>query len=286
MKRFFVLFNPASGNSTGEKNAHRLDSIIDGELIYLNITKLNCSDFSEKLEENDSIVLCGGDGTLNRFINDVDCDSLNNDLYLFPSGSGNDFLLDIGYKKPDKPIKINDYIKNLPIISVNGKDYKFLNGAGAGIDGYCCHVCDQLRRTKNKNASYIGVAFKGIIKSFTPINAKVTVDGKEYNFKKMWLSPVMKGKYCGGALKLAPNQERTNKTVTFITAHNISRLRLLTILPTVYSGKHIKFKKYVECLSGHQFRIEFESPTVLQIDGESIENVKEFKVSTKLLKYV
>ena len=47
-----------------------------------------------------------------------------------------------------------------------------------------------------------------------------------------------------------------------------------------------KFKKYVECLSGHQFRIEFESPTVLQIDGESIENVKEFKVSTKLLKYV
>lgn len=286
MKRFFVLFNPASGNSTGEKNAHRLDSIIDGELIYLNITKLNCSDFSEKLEENDSIVLCGGDGTLNRFINDVDCDSLNNDLYLFPSGSGNDFLLDIGYKKPAKPIKINDYIKNLPIISVNGKDYKFINGAGAGIDGYCCYVCDQVRKKENKNVSYMSVALKGIIKSFAPINAKLTVDGKEYNFKKMWLSPIMKGRFCGGGFMLAPNQKRSYDSLTFVTAHNVSRLKLLTILPTALFGKHVKFKKNVECISGKEFSVEFETPTILQVDGEAYENVKEFKVSTKLLKYV
>ena len=152
MKKYFVLFNPASGNSTGEKNAHRLDNIIDDELIYLNITKLDCSEFVNTLKESDSIILCGGDGTLNRFVNDVDCDSLSNDLYLFPSGSGNDFLLDLGYKKVNKPIKINDYVKNLPVIEFNGSSFKFLNGAGAGIDGYCCYVCDQVRKNENKNS--------------------------------------------------------------------------------------------------------------------------------------
>ena len=41
------------------------------------------------------IILTGGDGTLNSFINKADCDNLKQKLYFYASGSGND--LEIGF---------------------------------------------------------------------------------------------------------------------------------------------------------------------------------------------
>ena len=32
------------------------------------------------------------------------------------------------------------YAQKLPTVTVNGKAYRFLNGIGYGIDGYCCQV--------------------------------------------------------------------------------------------------------------------------------------------------
>ena len=52
-------------------------------------------------------------------------------------------------KFSDKPVKINKYIKGLPTVTVNGKDYRFINGIGFGIDGYCCEVGDE-KKAKGK----------------------------------------------------------------------------------------------------------------------------------------
>lgn len=41
-------------------------------------------------------ILCGGDGTLNRFINDLGGVKLSCEILYFPGGSGNDFAHDIG----------------------------------------------------------------------------------------------------------------------------------------------------------------------------------------------
>jgi len=77
---------------------------------------------------------------------------------------------------------------------------------------------------------------------------------------------------------LAPVQERSADHLTFITAHDVSRLRLLTILPTALSGKHIKFTKYIDCIEGKSISVEFDRPTTLQIDGETLNNVLNFSV--------
>lgn len=36
------------------------------------------------------MILCGGDGTLNRFVNDVNGMNIPNKLYYYPTGTGND----------------------------------------------------------------------------------------------------------------------------------------------------------------------------------------------------
>ena len=73
-------------------------------------------------------------------------------ILYFAQGSGNDFLRDLGYDGKE-PVNINEYIKNLPLVEVNGKTCRFLNNVGFGIDGYCCEVGDAKKAKGEKGTS-------------------------------------------------------------------------------------------------------------------------------------
>ena len=68
------------------------------------------------------------------------------------------------------------YLKELPSVTVNGKESLFINGVGYGIDGYCCEIGDELRKKSDKPVNYAGIAIKGLLFHFKPRNATVTAD--------------------------------------------------------------------------------------------------------------
>lgn len=70
MKTYHILFNPHAGNGHGEEEAHRLDAMLEGAaLVYHNMTQIaDYEDFFRTIPADEDVVLCGGDGTLNRFI--------------------------------------------------------------------------------------------------------------------------------------------------------------------------------------------------------------------------
>ena len=142
-----ILYNPKAGNGRGKEGAEKLKNILhDGKLVFTDMTGItDTAAFQRSLSEDDKLVICGGDGTLNRFINDFDLSCMPNEIYYYATGSGNDFLRDIVGASADAPVLINDYMKDLPTVTVQGKTYKLLNGIGYGIDGYCCEVGDRLR---------------------------------------------------------------------------------------------------------------------------------------------
>ena len=76
-------------------------------------------------------------------------------------------------------------------MTVNGKQYRFLNGIGYGIDGYCCQVGDEQREKSTKPVNYTAIAIKGLLFHYKPTNAVVTVDGETHNYRKVWLAPTM-----------------------------------------------------------------------------------------------
>ena len=86
------------------------------------------------------MVVCGGDGTLNRFVNALKDREINHPIFYCAGGSGNDFMKDLSLPESDIPIRINDYLENVPVVTTKGREYRFLNGIGIGIDGYCCEV--------------------------------------------------------------------------------------------------------------------------------------------------
>lgn len=285
MKRF-ILYNPLAGNSKGDNSAKALENILQGcELIYVDMTEIK--DYNilfSQISENDEIYVCGGDGTLNRFINGIDGISYKNRIFYYAAGSGNDFMNDLDMKTGVKPINISEYINDLPTVTVKGKTYRFFNGVGLGVDGYVCSEISRKKREKNKQVGYIPVALKALFKDYIPSKAVVTVDGETNTYNRVWLTSVMKGRYFGGGMKIAPDQDRFNRDglLTALVGHNLSKFKILCLFLLIFKGKHTKYVKHVAIKECREVKVEFDRPTILQIDGEAIPDVTSYTVTANV----
>ena len=285
--RNYILYNPLAGHGDHEAQLDKLQTMLEGEAIRQDIREIESyKDFILALTEEDRIILCGGDGTLNRFINEVDTDALENEVLYYAIGSGNDFLHDIDGQSQDKPFRINQYLKNLPTVEVKGKSYKFINGIGYGLDGYCCEVGDK-KKAENKSVNYTAIAIGGLLFHYKRANATVIVDGVSHEYKKVWIASVMNGRFYGGGIKMAPQQERLNeeRTLSSVIVHGSGRLKTLMVFPTVSKGEHLGRTEMVAAFTGKEFTIKFDAPTPLQIDGETILGVTEYTVKAACPSY-
>lgn len=285
MSQVYVLFNPLSGDGCEQSNVEVLNGHFSGYTVsYEDITAVRSyKTFMEKLSDEDVLVICGGDGTLNRFINQIYALELKNPVYYYPTGSGNDFLRDLGKTAQDGPVKINEYLYNLPCVSVKGKNYRFLNGVGYGIDGYCCEVGEQLRK-QGKKPDYTGIAIKGLLFHYRATNATVIVDGVEHQYKRVWIAPTMHGRFYGGGMMPAPAQQRNNPEgiLSVMLMHKAGKIGTLCVFPSIFKGKHINHTKTVALHTGHDITVKFDRPVTLQIDGEVITDVSEYRAYSKI----
>ena len=191
-----------------------------------------------------------------------------------------DFKHDVDPDNSLYRIRLNDYIRNLPTVTVGGVTYKFVNGIGFGIDGYCCEEGDRQRAAGRQDINYSAIAVKGCLFRFKPYGADITVDGETRHYDKVWLAPTMFGKYYGGGMKVAPEQDRNNPqhTVTNVVIHGTGRLKTLIRFAKIFSGEHTKYTDMVDIRTGHEVRVVFDRPCALQIDGETVKNVTEYTV--------
>ena len=273
-----ILFNPFAGKGEVKESAQKLAIRLGAEA--KDITSISdWAAFMSGLSAEDSVILCGGDGTLNRFVNDTDGMDLPCDILYYALGTGNDFLKDIEKTPEDCPINITEYIKNLPTVEVNGKKYRFLNNVGFGIDGYCCEVGDAKKASGDTDINYTSIAIKGLLFHFNPVNAVIKVDGKEYNYKKVWLAPTMKGRFYGGGMMASPAQNRLapDGKLSIMLFHGKGRISTLIAFPSIFKGEHIKKKNMVALHEGYNIEVSFDSPCALQIDGETILGVTSYK---------
>ncbi len=272
-----ILINAKSNNGAGREAGKEIEALLPGETFeYVDVLSIgNAYDYIATVPEDVKIVFCGGDGTLQHLANDVHNRPLNRDVFFFPAGSGNDFWNDVKNGVRDELLLINPYIEKLPVTIVDGKEYCFVNGVGYGIDGYCCEEGDRQRAESDKPIDYTAIAIKGLLFKFKPRTAKITVDGVVHEFKNAWLAPVMNGKFYGGGMKVAPDQDRLNKErlLTCVVMYDKIPLHALMIFPKIFKGELVNEKKHVSVFTGHDITVEFDKPCAMQIDGETFVNI-------------
>lgn len=283
MKKTYVLYNHLAGHK--EKNGDILDGIMkslsDKNPIYVDVAEIpSYADFFAGVDSEDVIYLCGGDGTLNCFINGTTDGTLPCDVYYYSTGTGNDFMHDIGKEPGAEPFLVNKYLENLPTVTVDGEVRRFINNVGFGIDGYCCEVGDAKKAHGATSVNYTTIAILGLLGGYKPVNAVITVDGETYTYERVWIAPTMKGRFYGGGMMAAPDQDRLaeNGEVSVVLMHSAGKLKTLSMFPTIFKGEHIKYTDHVTIHKGHSITVQFDRPTALQIDGETRLGVVSYHV--------
>jgi diacylglycerol kinase family enzyme len=285
----YVLFNLRAGNCYEEKIRPKLVEFFKTEeMIATNVVDVDDKRaFMEGLSSDDILVLVGGDGTLNRFVNAIDDKEYPFPIYCYAGGSGNDFVHDIADGNSDELVKINDYIHRLPKVYIKGNEYKFMNGIGFGIDDYCCEVGDKYKeKTGGKAPNYTKIALKGLFGAFKTVKATVVVDdGEEEKYENVWMVPTMKGRYFGGGMKITPDQNRLDPEhlLSVAVVKSKWRLRILTIFPKIFKGDHVKYTKTITIRKCKSVTVTFDKPTALQVDGETVLGVTTYTAKSYAL---
>lgn len=272
-----ILFNPCANNSDisvaleGVRAYAAAPDTVEKDLTRVDLRAEICA-----LGDKDRVLMLGGDGTIMRLANALDGAAYTVPVYLWKSGTGNDFLRDLGKNEESEPVLLNPYLVNLPHVEVKGKTYRYINGIGFGLDGMVCEVTDALKAKGVKKINYTAESIKLLLGGFKCPSGKVTVDGVTKQYKKIWLASAMYGKYYGGGMRVAPDQARGSGTLTCCVWHTSGKLATLMHFPKIFTGEHVQYKKRIDVLSGKKITVEFDKPTALQIDGETVSGVTTY----------
>lgn len=266
----YILFNPKSNSENNDLN------IIPGKeelerrgVKQISLLDLDVREFSKSLTEGDRVLICGGDGTLHHFANNTHGITFPCPIFLVRSGTGNDFLNDIGQSGTEDLIDVREYIKDLPAVDIDGERRYFINGIGMGIDGAVCDGVEKYKARTGKKANYTAIALELLMYKYKRPCATVTVDGVTRQYKDVWMASAMHGRYFGGGMMISPTQDRNTGKLSVMVMHGGSRPKVLTIFPSVFKGTHIKHKEIVEIFEGDEVTVTFDRPIAFQADGET-----------------
>lgn len=267
-----ILYNPLSKNAKSNIQTHKIVQYYKKNNLPFRLKSiLKIKDMVKYLQDKDHIqkvILLGGDGTINRFVNNTADYDIRQEIYLKSNGTGNDFLrsLKLDDKEPQHIMEAS---------YDNGNKIHFINGVGMGIDGLIGVEIDKSDR-KGK-FRYLINTFKGISK-YIPEPATIIADGKEYKYDKVYLVVANNGKYFGGGMKITPNAQIHDEELDVVIAHTISKPLLILIFLTIYLGLHTKFTKYVTSFKASEITVNYTSPQISQADGELEHDVTSMTV--------
>ncbi len=272
MKRqFFVVANPASGNSK------RLDHILNELVDFFTNKRFKYEVFLTQKSRNawktveknfdasfTDLVIIGGDGTINEAIN-----GLNHDVpvSIIPNGTGNDYIkmLNLGDSLREQ-LHILDKGK---IISVdvgvcNGR--KFLNGVGVGFDGQI--VADMLgKKSILKGPAKYYYHVLSILATYKSRLFSYQVNDEKRS-NDLILLCISKGSTFGGSFVLAPNAKLDDGKLHVCEIGKISGIKRFLNIHRLQGGTHAALKA-VSLYTCDTLTIEANLQLQSHIDGEA-----------------
>jgi YegS/Rv2252/BmrU family lipid kinase len=249
--------------------------------VYFTEYKGHATELAKKITEDKDrvkLVALGGDGTINEVINGIQNYSKVVFGYI-PTGSSNDFARSL--KLPVKPreailnIIKPKYFERIDIgeLQINGSKRNFAVSCGIGFDAAICEeamdsrVKDALNRVRLGKLTYVGIALKQLAK-FQKQGVDIVLDDvTKVNFRDIFFISSHIHKYEGGGLMLCPEAKFNDGLLDICVVGNMSKSRVLLLLPKSYGGNHTK-NKNIDILRCKKLTLKVAKPIPVHTDGE------------------
>jgi len=260
---YYFIINPVSGSGRGAKVWAAVKSELDRLHIDYRAFLLTRPGEARKLAEGfaslthpATIIAVGGDGTINDILNGLT--SFQNITFgCIPTGSGNDFVRGLNLPKdsiaalhmilnPKQIDKINVgcATSHFPSAAQPSR-FSFAVSSGVGFDAAVCYSVQKSRLKKMLNLFHSGKLIYlftalWLLLTMKCLTLEVSVDGgPKTTYKNVYFAAAMNLRYEGGGFQFCPDALPGDDYLDLIIACDISRPRVLTVLPLAFSGKHI-----------------------------------------------
>lgn len=297
MLYFFV--NPASRSGKGAAKWEQVKPILNEKSIPYEVHFLE-KDISPrpmmetifaKEPEAVSIVLIGGDGTINQCLNAIP-DFKRLELSVIPTGSGNDFCRNKAIPSTLEEQLLNiDSRKNSLQVDVGKVTYTlsnrqtftrhFLVSTGFGYDAAICYMAERstLKKRLNKlrlgKLVYLAIGIKEIF-GVKLSNMEITIDGNKEFYHDVFFIASMNQPYEGGGVAMTPDASDTDGLLNFMIFSGQSKFQALCTIPLLYIKKHAG-RPGVTLLSGKEVSVTSSAPRILHYDGDSLDGCTGFE---------
>ena len=218
----------------------------------------------------DAVVAAGGDGTANEVVNGLiqaAGDGPTVPLGLLPVGTGNDFGDMVGLPRDlDEAVRVIAAGKTRQIDAGRVNNHYFDNNCAVAMEPMV--TIENIKMTRvSGNIRYVAALVKAIIR-LKAWQMRITWDGGGYEGPTLLLS-VCNSPRTGGLFLMSPGATMDDGLLDFVLAPDLSKWEVLTILPRLFNGTHIKHPKLT---FGQTTRLTIESEpgTPIHADGEVI----------------
>lgn len=269
MAKAYLFYNPLAGQGQILEDLDALEFVLDTETVLCDMTQPHTyAQTLFSMEPEDILVLGGGDGTLNRFVNILEDVPRPNEIYYYPAGEQNAFALDYGRRNGCNPFPVTDALAHLPRVRIGGREGYFLTGVVFSASKF--HGFSRKRQVYTEENRPVGV--------------KVSVDRALQHYASVRFLSVMQGRYCQGGLIPDPTRRRTDETLSLVVIHGCGRVKTNHLLRQLRKGRLPK-SRHLTLLRGRDVRLAFDAPVSLSTDGERRNGVTEVAARGKNTKW-
>ncbi|MBI9034907.1 MAG: diacylglycerol kinase family lipid kinase [Bacteroidales bacterium] len=276
-KRSLFILNPISGTRLKKVlKKIMIHKIKNSEMIDIAYTEYGghaTQIIKEQIDHYDIFVAVGGDGT----VNEVATALIGTDkkLAIYPTGSGNGFAREMGFKPRIKSLinKINTAnAQTIDTLNINGTNC--INVAGIGFDAYVAH-----QFSKAKHRGLIRYALISLKALFTYKAMKVNIHvNDEIIEENIFMLSIANTRQFGNNALIAPQANPSDGLFDLAIIKPFPKIMLIPFGIRLFMGS-LKNSKYIKYIKTSVAIIECENDPLGHIDGEAV----SFNNPTKII---
>ena len=228
----------------------------------------------------DSVIVAGGDGTINEAVNAIVKADQGTLLGVVPIGTGNDFVkaASIPPHWEHAAALLADRLQSgaLPREVDVGRcnDRYFANGAGIGFDADAAAIADRSSAPLG-DAVYLLALLRALRRLSAPVCELSTADGTVRG--ALTLVSFCNGPWAGGMFQFAPNAANDDGVLNMVYLDEVKRRRILTLVPKLLRGRHLA-EPEVHTREVKRCSVVADRPLTWHVDGEVQKPKSSFEV--------
>jgi diacylglycerol kinase (ATP) len=270
MREVSVIINPVSGTGRARALRRKLETAFQrfSPLIEVTSRAGEEEELARRAAQRgaETVVVVGGDGTWGNAAHGILASGSSPRLALIAAGTGNDFAKSVAAPAGDPEataLLIESGAERLVDVGFAG-DRAFLNCCGTGFDTAVLARSDRMRAVSGA-VRYLGAALAEIL-SYQGERVHIT-PWPHHAHGETLLTVFANGRWYGGMFHIAPHAKPDDGALEAIRIGNARGLRRLRLLGAAVRGEHIAMPG-VELASGQEFTLTFETPPLVNTDGE------------------